>query len=654
MTLRSWVPLVLVAFILVSCAPKPGVVKEEELAPEERKKLVLPPPPPPPEPAKKPPRVEPVRIEERDKEKYIILNFENTDIQTIISTFGELLGINYILTPGITGSVTVQSYKKFPVDDLFQIFQTLLEINGLTAVKDGAFYKIIPIDTAKQQPLDIGKGMETEFQLDSSFVTQIIPLENVKVSEASNILRNLMPRGTDLFIYEPANMLVVTAQPKTLVKFMKVLDAIDVSELESESIRTFVYYVENGKAEKLAEILKTIYVEKVSTKRVTTPTAAARTRTTRRTTPTAEVSSLPGFIGEMTITAYEDINALIIKSTPRSYISLLDVLNKIDVPPKQVLIDLVVAQVTLSDSEQLGIEWLLESSRGDTFGFVSSDVENPPIITTEHPGSSGGLFAAVVSGVTGSTDYNYIISAIAANTKLKVLASPHILAMDNKDAKIEIGREIPTATSTTTSDEGTSTSQQIEYKTVGTILTVTPHITEKGNVSMEISIERSDTGSTTTLGTGTFPDFTTNKATTHAVVEDGHTLVLAGLIEEKNNWERSGIPYLSKIPILGYLFGNTGEQTERTELIMMITPHVITNQQDADAITRDFQNRIKTIRDTIPELEEGIEAGEEKEEAEEETKTEEGAEEGKEKEEGVEEKEKEEEISLEEPVNDLS
>jgi general secretion pathway protein D len=621
---RLLVPFILTVFIVTSCAPKAGLVKKEGPVPEKKvKRPVLPPPPPPPE-AKQPPRVEPVRIEEKDNEKYIILNFENTDIQTIISTFGELLEINYILTPGITGSVTVQSYKKFPVDDLFQIFQTLLEINGLTAVRDGSFYRIVPIDTAKQHHLEVEKGGEPVIQLDSSFITQLIPLENVNASDAANILRNLMPRGTDLFIYEPANMLIVTAQPRTLVKFMKILEAIDISDTESESIRTFVYYVENGDAKKLEEILKTIYAEKgATTRRVTSPTAAAkptRTTTRRRTTTTPTVPSLPGFLGEITITAYEDINALIIKTTPRAYLSLLDVLKKIDVPPKQVLIDMLIAQVTLSDSEQLGIEWLLESSRGDTFGFVSSSVDNPPIITSEHPGSGDGLFAAVVSGVTGTTAYQYIISAIAANTRLKVLASPHILTVDNKDAEIKIGREIPTATSTTTSDEGVSTSQQIEYRTVGTILSVTPHITEKGNVSMELSIERSDTGSTTTLGTGTFPDFTTNKATTPAVVKDGHTLILAGLIEEKNNWERSGIPFLSRIPILGYLFGATSEQSERTELIIMITPHVVSNQEEADALTRKFQNRITTIRRDIPELEEGIQIGDEKEKKEEEEK----------------------------------
>jgi type II secretory pathway component HofQ len=155
MTLRNLLSLLLVIIFAASCAPKKDIVKEAPLMPtaeefklpsleeestsEEAKKD-----------DKKAPLLEAVLVEEVAEEKYIILNFENTDIRTIIATFSELLEINYILTPGVSGSVTIQSYRKFPMKDLFRIFQSLLEINGLTAVKEGAFYKIVPIDAANR------------------------------------------------------------------------------------------------------------------------------------------------------------------------------------------------------------------------------------------------------------------------------------------------------------------------------------------------------------------------------------------------------------------------------------------------------------------------------------------------------------------------
>jgi general secretion pathway protein D len=132
----------------------------------------------------------------------------------------------------------------------------MLEFNGFTAVKDGSFYRIVPIDTAKQQPVKVDTGKDAEMPRDASFMTQQIPLDYVKASDVANIVRNLMPRGTDIVVYEPTNMLIVTAPPSGMVKFMKLLETIDIPSSERDSIRTYVYNVENGEAKKLAEYSK--------------------------------------------------------------------------------------------------------------------------------------------------------------------------------------------------------------------------------------------------------------------------------------------------------------------------------------------------------------------------------------------------------------
>ena len=234
-------------------------------------------------------------------------------------------------------------------------------MNGLTAVKDGTLYRIVPIDTAKQQPVSVQIGKDVKLQLDSSFVTQIIPLEYVKANDIVNVLRNLMPRGTDLTVYEPTNLLIVTAPPAGIVKFMKVLEALDISSVDRESIRTFVYYVENGEAKKLAEILKSLYAEKKdrpASPRLTSPLPGLP----KGTVTTAAAEGLPGEVeGEITITAYEDINGIIIKTNPRSYLAILELLKKLDVPVKQVLIEVLIAEVSLDDETKLGLEWMLKA-----------------------------------------------------------------------------------------------------------------------------------------------------------------------------------------------------------------------------------------------------------------------------------------------------
>lgn len=618
---------ILVVFLLGSCAPMQATkeeVKETDMTLLPSEDIKLPELPQKPPEAKETKKVESIRVEKEADEKYVILNFDGADIETVISTIGELLNINYIIGAGVSGKVTIQSYRKFPVKDLFQIFQTILEVNGLTAVKDGTLYRIVPIDTAKQQPVSVQIGKDVKLQLDSSFITQIIPLEYVKANDIVNVLRNLMPRGADLTVYEPTNLLIVTAPPAGIVKFMKVLEALDISSVDRESIRTFVYYVENGEAKKLAEILKSLYAEKkdgrAASPRLTSPLPGLP----KGTVTTAAAEGLPGEVeGEIVITAYEDINAIVIKTNSRSYLAILEILKKLDVPVKQVLIEVLIAEITLNDDTKLGIEWMMKGSvyaEGKQFtglagfdagssnfpGSVAGTATNIGTAIASVPGDATSGIAPFAS-VIKTEKFGAILTAFAGIGKLNVLASPHILAMDNKEANIQIGSEVPIATGYTSAPTTTTAANQVQitqattgsvqYKTVGTLLTVKPHITEKNRVTLEITQEVSQVG--TASGFAGSPSFDTRKAKTSAVVQSGHTLVLGGLIRESSSYGRTGIPWLSKIPILGYLFGATTDSYTKTELLVMVTPHVINNQEEADAVTRDFQDKVKTIKERL-------------------------------------------------------
>jgi len=598
---------ILLAVLAVSCATPPPVKEDRTPAAETAPEITLPDlvedREPEPERRVISRKAPPVVIEKTPADRYVILNFDDADIATVIETMGDLLNINYVLSPGISGKVTIQSYKKFPVRDLFSVFQSILEMNGLTAVKKKDFYFIIPIDSAKQQPLDIEKGKEVHMKIDSGFVTQIIPLEFVKASDAANLLRGLMPRGTDLIVYEPTNLLIVTARPEGLLKFMKILEAIDIPPSDRENIRTFVYYVENGEAKKLASILKEIYVQQKSSARRSTVTKTRRTVKTKKprlrpATPTV-IGGTAGMVeGEVTISAYEDINALIIKASPAAYLAMLETIKKLDIPPKQVLIEVLIAEVTLNDDSRLGIEWLLKSAGKKTtviggFSPSSLDIDNA---------ASGAPTTDYFGYIIKPTDFVSLINMFASYGKVNVLSSPHILALDNREAKIEVGDEIPIATGLNTTATGDTTgttlvsSGQIQYRTAGIILTVTPHISDKDKVTLKINQEFSGPGESTEVAGQKFPSFFTRRAQTTGIVQDGHTLVIGGLISENRTETRSGLPILSRIPIIGYLFGSTSVTTRRTELLVMVTPHVIHSQEEADILTRQFQDKVRTIK----------------------------------------------------------
>ncbi len=336
-------------------------------------------------------------------------------------------------------------------------------------------------------------------------------------------------------------------------------------------------------------------------------TTTATPLPTRRPTPTPQITeaaeALPGVIGEITVNAYEDINALLIKCTPKTYMALLEVLNKIDVPVKQVVIEVLIAEITLTDTNSFGVQWLLKGNSAT--GFTTDSTPDTDFTAPGTPPSP--QFASLITGTVNKSIANVFITALAGESRVNVLASPQILAMDNKEAEIKIGDEVPTATGLTqqpATGGGTTlvSSGQIQYRTVGTILTVTPRITETGNVNMKLVVEQSGIGEAVTLGSGQFPRFTTRKATTSAVVSSGRTLFLGGLISEDKNTTRSGIPGLSKIPILGFLFGTTTDIMTKRELLVMVTPHVIGSQEEADVITEDFQNRVRTIKKRLDKL----------------------------------------------------
>jgi general secretion pathway protein D len=223
---------------------------------------------------------------------------------------------------------------------------------------------------------------------------------------------------------------------------------------------------------------------------------------------------------------------------------------------------------------------------GTTIGF------NPVQLDPTKPAASSGFS---FWGIDPSGEVRAVINALAKDQKSKVLATPHIMVADNREAKIQIGQQVPIVTSETYGSSTIAPQRTIQYKDIGVILKVKPRIHEGGLVSVELYQEVSDFF-TEKLG---FDESTIilNKmdATTTLVAKDNQTIVIGGLIREDTSRSNAGIPFLRKIPILGYLFGNRENSTERTEIIILLTPHVVKTNQDVEEVTNEFVNKIGTL-----------------------------------------------------------
>lgn len=293
-------------------------------------------------------------------------------------------------------------------------------------------------------------------------------------------------------------------------------------------------------------------------------------------------------------------NSLIIYGTAQEFQNIKNILKDLDIIPRQVLLDVLVAEVTLADDLRFGVEYEIKR-RGSSVGQIGT------IKSDDVPLPLGGLFgtlsaAKVAQGLTAvlakGRDFRAIINALMSDSRVKVLSSPSVLAADNRPARIQVGTEEPVPTGTVQSpvSGGTITSSTtIQYRSTGRILTIIPQVNSQGLVHLQIKAEVSQRGVDVKVGQDSFPSFDTRDAETTAVVQDGETLVIGGIITDRKSRSRTGIPFLMDIPVLGRFFGVTTDEIDRTELVMLITPNVIRNMDEARSITEEFKEKLSTV-----------------------------------------------------------
>jgi general secretion pathway protein D len=335
------------------------------------------------------------------------------------------------------------------------------------------------------------------------------------------------------------------------------------------------------------------------------PPAAPRTGAAAVVTGTSSLIS-----SEAKIFADEITNSLIILATPSDYEFIKETIQKIDTAPRQVMIEALIVRVELTDNLSFGFSWSLNTDI-NIKGFkpfkrdinLTGDIkDNPGIINNELGMATIPSKGFTFIGTDPTGTARAVITALTEESKAKVLAAPHILVADNHEARIQVGSQIPLSTSTTTTPlSGTTTTtvlntstSTIQYKDIGIILKVKPQINDSGLVTIELSQEVSSIGSNVKIAGQDFASIDKEEVSSNLVARDGETIVIGGLIREDTTKSKDGIPFLSKIPILGHLFGNTTDNAKRSEIIILLTPRVMKSLGEAKGITSDYVDRYKT------------------------------------------------------------
>ncbi|GJE40478.1 type II secretion system secretin GspD [Methylobacterium persicinum] len=315
------------------------------------------------------------------------------------------------------------------------------------------------------------------------------------------------------------------------------------------------------------------------------------------------------FIG---IVADEVNNSLVVSATRNQYDKILRILGRLDAMPTQVLLETVIAEVTLNDQLQFGVQWFLQN-RGDRLNLSTSATANtaagavPVTGTGTAVSGTAAMISAATRGVPGfnylmsATNFNVVLNALQGITRVHVLSSPNITVLDNRTAKLQIGDQVPIVKQSGQSAlaAGAPILNQIELKDTGVILSVTPRVNKNGLVVLDINQEVSDVVPTTT-STINSPTIRQRRVATSVAVNDGHTLALGGLVQEKSQLSNESLPILGDLPLIGPAFRNRDDQRVRTELIVFIRPKVIRGTVEADRIADDFRQQFKAMMPVRP------------------------------------------------------
>ncbi|PIE82802.1 MAG: type II secretion system protein GspD [Candidatus Contendobacter odensis] len=298
---------------------------------------------------------------------------------------------------------------------------------------------------------------------------------------------------------------------------------------------------------------------------------------------------------EVRIVADVENNSLLIWASAPNYERILNTLRKIDVVPRQVLIEATIIEVTLTGQLQYGLQWYLTHGIADGFkGLGSLGLNTNVEINNALAAAPKGSFSYAIADSAGFV--RAFLNLLAKDSKVKVLSSPHVMVVDNQQAVIRVGTQQPVSGQQTIVDSNVV--QSFDYKDTGILLEVLPRINSGGMVNMDIKQEVIDVG---TLDEATKQRAFLQRAITSKVaVKDGNTLVLGGLIRDNRTEAKSGIPVLYRLPVVGPLFGSTNEQIDRTELIVLLTPRVVENTEDVDGIIRELKSKMQEI---LPALE---------------------------------------------------
>ena len=591
------------------------------------------------------------------------VNLKDTDIQEFIKFVADVTGTTMVIDPNVKGKVRVISSKPVSQAELYDLFLSILDVQGYTAVRSGQVIRIVPSKDARSSPVPI---MEDQSAVgNDEYVTQVIRLDNISAAKLIPVLRPLVPQQAHMAAYAPSNAIIISDIRSNIGRIVDIIERMDRSAIQTTEIIRLRY----GVAEDVVSMLNTLEKSRqgegadadkeavlVADKRTNSVVVTAdelsvdriRKLVTYLDTPleqsgnvrviyleyadatkTAEVltrvmqnisrleeggSNKRAGSGESTIEADEGTNSLIITADADEMAALEAVIARLDIRRAQVLIEAIIVEMTITEGQELGLQWLFANDNGVFGGNVTTDEarrqsaanlagalipsDGSEDIGTREVAASLATIPGTTLGwgmVDESLTMAVILNALESQGNSNILSTPSLLTLDNEEAYITVGSEVPFVTGSYTStgvgNGASNPFQTIERQSVGVTLKVTPQINDGNAVVLDIVQEVSTLAPSLIAS-----DLITNerKIETMVLANDGNIVVLGGLVSDEVKDNSEGVPLLSSIPLLGRLFRTDSVEVTKQNLLVFIRPTIIRDDEDLAGATAE---KYRFIRD---------------------------------------------------------
>ncbi|MGE3479819.1 MAG: type II secretion system secretin GspD [Gammaproteobacteria bacterium] len=592
----------------------------------------------------------------------VTLNLKDADISAVIGTISEITGKNFIVDPRVKGKITIISSRPMESDEIYQVFLSVLDVYGFSAVPSGKVVKIIPDANAKQIAVPTtdddspGRGDE--------FVTRVIELRNVSAAQLVPILRPLVPQQGHLAAYVSSNMLIIADRASNINRLVNLINRIDLpssDEIEivplqhasaAEIVRIMTALAQQDKArgggaptdpdaspvliadERTNSVLigggksgrlrlralishldtplqtqgntRVIYLRYAQAKDLV-PVLTGVSSSVEQQGKVAGQAATPATNNlPINIQADESSNSLVITAPPDIFNALEGVIKQLDIRRAQVMVEGIIAEVSTDRNNELGVQWIADGTPGGNGPVGVTNFSNSgsisdiatAIATSGIPSFGNGLTLGV--GRFNSDDINFaaILQALKSDGSTNILSTPSLVTLDNEEAEIIVGQEVPFVTGSFTST-GTGTGnvtnpfQTISRENVGITLKVKPQINEGDAVKLDI--EQTIDSLSTAAGA---VDLITNTRSikTSIIVDDRQVVVLGGLIRDDVQESVQKVPLLGDIPLLGMLFRSKTATKNKTNLMVFLQTTILRDATMMNRLTGSKYNYIRDIQ----------------------------------------------------------